>query len=331
LIYTDIHSPKISDGQGFFHQPWLNADMTKSEDSTTRSPKTRDLEPTEGPIGTGAISDDVGSFEYLIRPRSGWIAIDWKEIYEYRELLFFFIWRDITARYKQTVLGSAWAILQPLLMMGIFTFVAMFAKIPTPMNLPYPVFVFAGLIPWTLFSQGMPQSALSLINHQHMLTKVYFPRLFMPITAGSMFLVDVVYSLGIYALILLFYRIVPSWTCIFLPVLILLTLVSTLSFGVMLSGLTLFYRDFRHMVPFLVQAMMYVTPVFYPASMIPEKYHWFLALNPMFGIIDAYRGIILGTRLDVTCLLVSTMSALVFFVFAVFYFRKTERQFADFA
>jgi lipopolysaccharide transport system permease protein len=276
--------------------------------------------------------------ETVIRARSGWIPVDWKELYAYRELLFFFIWRDISARYKQTVLGSAWAILQPLIMMAIFTFVARFMNLSTPqlggVELPYPVFVYAGLIPWTVFSQGMPQAALSLVNHQHMMTKVYFPRLFLPVTAAAVYLVDLVYSLGIYALILLLYRIVPSWTCVFLPLLILLTLIGTLSFGVILASLTLFYRDFRHVVPFLVQIMMYASPVFLPASMFTDKkpyLGWVLALNPMFGIIDAYRGVILGTSLNMPCLLISSASAVALFVFAVFYFRKMERKFADFA
>ena len=138
--------------------------------------------------------------------QTGWIPIDWKELYAFRELLFFFVWRDISARYKQTVLGSAWAVIQPLLMMGIFSFVARFAGIHPPKingaEIPYPVFVYAGLIPWTVFSQGMPQSALSLVANHHMMTKVYFPRLFLPVTAAAVFLVDLAYSLGIYAVIL---------------------------------------------------------------------------------------------------------------------------------
>jgi lipopolysaccharide transport system permease protein len=281
---------------------------------------------------------DTEPDEIVIRARSGWIPINWRELYAYRELLFFFVWRDISARYKQTVLGSAWAVIQPLIMMIIFTFVAKFAGIQPPringLEIPYPVFVYAGLIPWTVFSQGMPQSALSLVANHHMMTKVYFPRLFLPVTAAAVFLVDLVYSLGIYAVILLVYRIMPAWTCIFLPVLVLLTLIGTLSFGVLLSALTLFYRDFRHVVPFLVQIMMYITPVFYPASMITDerpRLGWLLALNPMFGIVDAYRGIILGAPLNIPCLLISSGSALVLFTFALFYFRRTERRFADFA
>jgi lipopolysaccharide transport system permease protein len=276
--------------------------------------------------------------EIVIRPMTGWLPIDWRELYAYRELLFFFVWRDITARYKQTILGSAWAILQPLLLMGIFTLISSFVSIPTPelrgRPIPYPVFVFAGLIPWTVFSQGMPQAALSLINNQNMMTKLYFPRIFLPITATAVFLVDLVYALGIYAILLLIYQIAPAWTIIFLPLLILQTFIATLSIGVLLAALTLFYRDFRHMVPFLVQITMYVTPVFYSASMFTEKkpqLGWLLSLNPMFGIVDAYRSLILGIPLDLICLLISSTSATVLLIVAVYYFRSTERRFADFA
>jgi lipopolysaccharide transport system permease protein len=311
-------------------------EVKDSSSSLPQAPQTESVEPqVKAAQSSWRCSEDI---EILIRPQSGWIPIDWKELYAYRELLFFFVWRDISARYKQTVLGSAWAVIQPLLMMGIFTFIAKFVNIPTPMlngePLPYPVFVYAALIPWTVFSQGMPQSSLSLVNNHHMMTKVYFPRLFLPITAAAVFLVDLAYSLGIYAVILLFYRIVPAWTVIFLPVLVLLTLIGTLSIGVLLAALTLFYRDFRHVVPFLVQVMMYVTPVFYSASIFTEKkpsLGYLLSLNPMFGIIDAYRGLILGTPLNLTCLAISSASAVVLFVFALFYFRRTERRFADFA
>ena len=228
--------------------------------------------------------------------------------------------------------------IQPLLLMAIFSFVALFVKIPTPeiqgKAIPYPVFVFAGLIPWTVFSQGMPQSALSLVTNQHMMTKVYFPRLFLPVAAVLIFLIDMMISLGIYAVILLIYGIVPSWTCIFLPVLIVLTVIATLGIGITLASLTLFYRDFRHIVPFFVQIMMYASPVIYSATTIMErkpKLAYILSLNPMFGIIESYRGVILGAKMNVNCLLISSASAILLFVFALFYFRRTERRFADFA
>jgi lipopolysaccharide transport system permease protein len=277
-------------------------------------------------------SDDADSTEVVIRPRSGWIAIDWKEMIAHRELLAFLIWRDIAVRYKQTILGSAWAILQPLLLMLIFTFLfrRFAAGDNSAIHVPYPVFVFAGLIPWTLFSQGYTQAALSLANQQHLLTKVYFPRLFIPVAAASVFLVDLVYSLSIYAFVLLYYRVMPSWTIVFLPLLIVLTLIATLSLGVMLAALTVFYRDVRHIVPFLTQILLFLTPVIYPLSALPAKYHGVLALNPMFGIVVAYRSAIFGEVWNWPVVGISTASAIVSFLFAIFYFRRTERRFADF-
>ncbi|QEH39220.1 Teichoic acid translocation permease protein TagG (plasmid) [Aquisphaera giovannonii] len=311
--------------------------MIEASESIVAPPPVRNGE-SDGPDPRPRETEPASPHEVVLRARSGWLPIDWAEIYAYRELFFFLIWRDVSARYKQTVLGSAWAVLQPLVMMLVFCLLAVVLKIPTPRvngaEIPYPVFVFAGLIPWTVFSQGMPGSALSLVNNQHLLTKVYFPRLFLPMTAAAVYLVDMVYSLGIYAVILAIYRIVPSWTVVFLPLLILMTLISTLGVGTILASLTLFYRDFRHLVPFLVQFLMYATPVFYSASTITASrpwLGWILALNPMFGVIDAYRAVILGAPLDASALLISSTSGLVLFVFGLFYFRRTERRFADFA
>jgi lipopolysaccharide transport system permease protein len=288
--------------------------------------------PSCTPTSTG---NDAEGMEVVIRPRSGWIAIDWKEMIAHRELLVFLIWRDISVRYKQTILGSAWAVLQPLLLMLIFTFIfrGLVGTTNRDISVPYPVFVFAGLIPWTLFSQGYAQAALSLANQQHLLTKVYFPRLFIPVAAASVFLVDLAYSLGIYAFVLLYYRVTPSWTIVFLPVLVVLTLIATLSLGILLSALTVFYRDVRHVVPFLTQILMFLTPVIYPPSLLPlsAKYHWILALNPMFGIVLAYRSAIFGQAWNWPIISISTASAIVSFLVAIFYFRRTERRFADFA
>jgi homopolymeric O-antigen transport system permease protein len=269
--------------------------------------------------------------EFVIKPQSGWIGINWTEMFAHRELLYYLVWRDISVRYKQTILGPAWAIFQPLFLMLIFTVVfSRFGKIDSQ-GVPYPVFVFAGLIPWTLFSQGMSQSSLSLVNQTNLLTKVYFPRLFIPISATAVFLIDLMFSLGIYTLLLLYYRFVPSWTIVFLPVLILLTLVATLGIGVMLSALTIFYRDFKHIVPFLVQIFMYVTPVIYSASALSPRARLILSLNPMFGIVTAYRSAILGLDWDFPSFCISAVTAFGLLVVAMFYFRRTERRFVDFA
>jgi lipopolysaccharide transport system permease protein len=270
--------------------------------------------------------------ELVICPRSGWIAIDWQELLAYRELLWFLILRDISVRYKQTVLGSAWAIVQPLTMMAIFTLIfGRFAGIDTK-PFPYAVFVFAGLIPWTLFSQGFAQASLSLATQQQLLTKIYFPRILVPVAAASVYVVDLIISLVLYACILFFYHIVPSWQIIYLPLLVVLTLVATLSIGLTLSALTVLYRDFRHIVPFLTQIFLYCTPVIYPAHMISSPLvRLVMSLNPMFGIVTAYRSAILGIEWDLPCLVVSSMTAFTAGIFGVFYFRRIERLFADFA
>jgi lipopolysaccharide transport system permease protein len=193
------------------------------------------------------------------------------------------------------------------------------------------VFVFAGLIPWTLFSQGMPQAAQSLVNQQQLLTKVYFPRIFIPTAAAAVYLIDMAISIGIYAIILLYYQIVPSWMVVFMPLLILLTLMSTLSFGYILSALMVFYRDFRHVVPFILQILLYVSFVIYPGSAIKQPlYRWILSLNPMFGLIMGFRSAMLGVAWDLPCLAISTVVAVASFFFGLFYFRRTERRFADF-
>ena len=275
--------------------------------------------------------DAAPPFEMVIYPRSGWLSIDWKELFAYRELLWFLVWRDISARYRQTILGGSWAFIQPLLTMAIFTLIfSRIAKFPSQ-GFPYTVFVFAGLIPWTLFSQGFSQAALSTVSQQHLLTKVYFPRVFVPTAATVVCLIDLVVSLGIYAVILMFYRIIPSWTIIFVPLLIVLTFIATMSAGLTLSALTVFYRDFRQLVPFLTQILLYVTFVIYPGSMIRQPVRWILSLNPMFGIVMAFRSAILGLEWDLPCLAISTVTALSSFAFAVLYFRRTERHFADFA
>lgn len=277
------------------------------------------------------LGQDADIPEMIIRPHSGWIGINWSEMWSHRELLGFLVWRDISIRYKQTLLGPAWAVFQPMLMMAIFSVIfGRFAKFDSQ-GFPYPVFVFAGLIPWSLFSQGMPQAALSLVTHQHMLTKIYFPRLFVPIAAAAVFLVDLLISLALYAIVLLYYGVAPSWGTLWLLLLIPLTFIATLAIGVLMAALTVFYRDFKHVVPFMVQILMYTTPVVFPGNILGARWQALLSLNPMFGIVTAYRSAILGLDWNLPSLAISTASALGLFVFAIFYFRRVERHFADIA
>jgi lipopolysaccharide transport system permease protein len=308
--------------------------MFETDSALIAPPTQRDSDPLRDDPGVGAI--DAGDepealHETIIRPQTGWIGIDWWEMWSHRELLVFLIKRDISVRYKQTILGPAWAVFQPLIMMAIFTVIfGRFAGLDSE-GFPYTVFVFAGLIPWMLFSQGLSQSALSLVNQQQLLTKVYFPRLFIPVAAACVFLVDLLISLVLYLPIMLYYGVAPSGGIIWVPLLALLTLIATLGFGVTLAALTVFYRDFKHIVPFLVQILMYVSPVIYSAGIAGPRWGLILSLNPMFGIIDAFRSAILGLPWHIPSLAISTASALGLFTFGIFYFRKTERRFADFA
>lgn len=269
--------------------------------------------------------------EVVIRPRSGWIAIDWKELFYYRELLYFLSWRDVKVRYKQTVLGVAWAVIQPLLTMVIFTVIfGKFAGMPSG-GLPYPVFVFAGLIPWTFFSTCIGFAGTCLIGQQHLLTKIYFPRLFVPSAVICAYLIDLAVTLVLYAFILTAYAIVPSWQVVFLPLMILLTLVLTLGLGYTLAALTVLFRDIRYIIPFGLQLLMYLSPVIYPVNLLPDRYRWILSLNPMCGIIEGFRWSILGTPCDPISMGLSAAISLGLLIFGLFFFRRTERQFADIA
>jgi lipopolysaccharide transport system permease protein len=264
-----------------------------------------------------------------IKPRTGWIDINWKELFQYRELLFFLIWRDILVRYKQTVLGIAWAVLQPVFMMLVFSVIfGRLAKIGSE-GFPYAVYVYAGLLPWTFFANAVTQSGQSLVSQQHLLTKIYFPRLFVPTASVGAGLVDLAISCFVYAGILYYYGVVPSINVLFLPLLVCLTVIAALGFGYTLAALTVTYRDFRFVIPFMIQVMMYLSPVVYPVTMIPEKFHLYLAINPMTGIIHAYRSAILGTPFNPEMFAISVSVAFILFIYGLFYFRKTERRFAD--
>jgi len=269
--------------------------------------------------------------EIVIQPRPGWIAIDWGELFASREILTILILRDLKVRYKQTVLGVLWAALQPLFTMVIFTIIfGRFAKIPSE-GLPYAVFVFAGLLPWTFFANAVGQASSSLVSQQALLTKIYLPRLFIPAAAVGGGLIDLAISGVVFLLLMLAYGILPGWGFLALPLLVLLTAAAAFGIGLSLAALTVTYRDFRYVVPFLVQSWMYISPVIYPVSVVPAQWQWLLALNPMAGIIDAYRSALLGLPWNPVTLAVSSAASLVLLVFGLFYFRKTERRFADVA
>jgi lipopolysaccharide transport system permease protein len=267
----------------------------------------------------------------VIEPQRGWRSIDFGELWRYRELLYFLVWRDIKVRYKQTVIGAAWAILQPLCQMVIFSVIfGAFAKIPSE-GFPYPIFVYAGLLPWTFFANAVSQSSVSLINQSQLLTKVYFPRLFIPSSSIGVGLADFGLSFCVYICLMLWYGHAPGVAVVLLPVLLLLTMMTALGVGVFLASVTVSYRDFRLVVPFMVQIWMYLSPVVYAVTLVPEKYRWIMAFNPMTGIIGGFRSALLNQPVDWNALGISAVISSLVLLIGVSNFRRTERRFADIA
>lgn len=268
-----------------------------------------------------------------IRPSHAWLKVDLAELYAYRELLYFLVWRDLKVRYKQTVLGAAWAIIQPLLAMVIFTlFFGKLGGIESQTNgIPYPVFVYAGLALWTFFANAITSSGNSLVGNSHLLTKVYFPRLFIPTAAVGAGLVDLAISFGFLIVLMVFYGVAVSWTTIvFLPFFALITAILALGVGMWLSALNVTYRDVKYALPFLVQLWMFVSPVIYPASFVPEKWRWLLSLNPLTGIISGFRVAVFGVgRFDWMLLGTSAVITVAVLVYAVHTFSRMEEDFAD--
>lgn len=269
----------------------------------------------------------------IIKPRSGWISINFQELWKYRELFYIFTWRDIKVRYKQTVIGIAWAILQPFLLMVVFSvFFGSFAKIPSD-NIPYPIFVFSGLIFWNYFSTALSNASNSLIENENMIKKIYFPRLILPLSTTITPIVDFIIAFVILFLMFIYYHLsIHLYIILLPPILLAITLLTASGVGTFLSAINIKYRDIRYALPFFIQLLLFVTPVIYPVSMISSKYHWLLLLNPMTGVIETARASILGTKpIDPSLLLISATFAGLFFVFGIYYFRKTERIFADVA
>ncbi len=266
----------------------------------------------------------------LIQPSRGWRHIDFREIWAYRELLYFFTWRDLKIRYKQTAIGVLWAILQPFLTMVVFSvFFGHFVKVPSE-GIPYPIFVYLGLLPWTLFSQSLSRASESVVSHSNLIKKVYFPRLIIPVAASLSAVVDFFISLVILLIMMLFYKIVPSVSIIYLPFLVMLCFLCSIGIGFWLAAVNVMYRDVRYAIPFLIQLGMYVTPVIYPVSVVPEKFAWIIYLNPMTGIIEGFRACLLGYKaMPVAGIGVSFLVTVIFLLSGLFYFRKVERIFAD--
>lgn len=264
-----------------------------------------------------------------IRPQQGWAAPDLPELWRYRELLVFLVWRDIAVRYKQTVIGAAWAIVQPVCTMVVFTVIfGGFAKLPSD-GVPYPVFVYAALLPWTLFAGAVTASSQSLVSHANLLTKVYFPRLFIPAASTGVAVVDFALALLVYAGLMAWYGVVLTPAVLLVPILVLLTAVTALGVGLLFASVTVVYRDFRIVVPFVVQMGLFLSPVVYTLSTVPERFRWLAMLNPMTGIIEGFRSALYGKPLAWGLLGVSTVLAVLLLVVGVLNFRRSERRFAD--
>jgi len=265
----------------------------------------------------------------IIRPPRKWVPVDLRELWAYRELLTTFTMRDIKIRYKQTGLGFAWAIIQPLFMMVIFTIIfGGFAQIPSE-GIPYPLFSFAALLPWMLFSEGLTRSTMSMVANANIMTKVYFPRLIMPISGILSPLVDFIVSISILIVMMAYYGFVPTTNVIFLPLFILLALATSLGVGLWLSALNVKYRDFQYTVPFIIQIWMYASPVVYPATMLPKAIQPLYGLNPMAGVIEGFRWSLLGTEMPSAIIYVSVFVVAVLLISGMFYFRRMEQYYAD--
>ena len=281
--------------------------------------------------GASARASSTEGFIVYERKR-GWAPLDLRELWRYRDLLYFLIWRDVLVRYKQAVFGVAWVILQPLLTMVVFTTVfnqIIGVKSPDP-KLPYAVFSFAGLLPWQFFAGALARSGMSLVGNSNLLTKVYFPRLVIPLSAVLGGLVDLGISFVVLIGLMAVYGIVPTWQVIFLPLFVLLALASAFAVGLWLSALNVLYRDVAYVIPFLVQLGMFMSPVIYPTSSIPPgPLRLVFALNPMTGVIGGFRWALLGQEFPGSYLLVSTGIVVALLVGGLFFFKRMERVFAD--
>ena len=288
---------------------------------------------TEGMTNSqGASSGSAHSAQpvILIRPSKGWVPFNLRDLWEYRELLYFLVWRDVKVRYKQTALGAAWAILQPCLTMIAFSvFFGRLAGIPSD-GIPYPIFTFTALLPWQLFSHALIESSNSLVTNERLITKVYFPRLVIPMSAVLAGLVDFGIAFGVLVVMMFFFGIVPTTAILTLPFFILLAIATALAVGLWLSALNVQYRDVRYVIPFLTQFWLFATPIAYSSNLVPEPWRAWYGLNPMAGVVEGFRWALLGkTGGTPALLIVSTVIVGVLLISGLAYFRRMERTFAD--
>lgn len=266
----------------------------------------------------------------MVKPTKGWPSLKLDEIWAYRELLYFLVWRDVKVRYKQTALGAAWAILQPLLTMVVFTFVfGRFARVPSN-GLPYPLFSFTALLPWQYFASAMSNSSVSVVNNANLVSKVYFPRFIVPLASAIAPIVDFAIAFVILLGMMLFYGIIPTWRVATLPLFLLLAFITSVAVGLWLSALNVRYRDVGHIIPFLVQIWMFVSPIAYPSHLVPERWRLLYGLNPLAGVVEGFRWALLGNGQPPGMLVLASLAmVLLILVSGVCYFQRTEDTFAD--
>lgn len=283
------------------------------------------------PATTAATSEPAPIATMVIEPPRGILTPDWRELWRHRDLLYFLTWRDIKLRYKQAVFGAAWAVLQPLLTMAIFAVI--FGRVAglgaATDSVPYPLYVFAGLLPWLFFSNGVANASNSVILSANLVTKVYFPRLIIPFASVGVVLVDLAISFGVLAILFVYYHWALTWQIALLPVVLAGLILFCLGVGAVLAALNVAYRDFRFVVPFLLQVWLFVTPVIYPLAKVPERFRWLFWLNPVAGLVDGMRAALLGGPIPTASLGVSLVASAFCFLVGVGYFRAVERRFAD--
>ncbi len=257
-----------------------------------------------------------------------WTSLNLPELWASRELLYFLTWRDIKVRYKQTLLGATWVVFQPLLTMLVFTF--FFSKlVGTPDGMPYPLFAYTGLLPWTFFANAVSNSSNSLVNNSNLITKVYFPRMIIPMAAVAAGILDLAITSVILVILTLYYGVTATRTMLLLPLFVALTTLLALALGLFVSALGTKYRDIRHALPFLLYLWMFSSPVIYPSSVVNESWRWALALNPMTGIINGFRSALVGRELDWSAIFISTIIILLLLIFSAYAFQRMEKNFAD--
>jgi lipopolysaccharide transport system permease protein len=265
----------------------------------------------------------------VIEPSKGWVPLNLRDIWQYRDLLYILTMRDIKVRYKQTVLGALWAIIQPLFAMLIFTlFFGRLAGMPSD-GIPYPLFAYAALLPWTFFSNAVTGSGNSLVGNANLITKIYFPRMIIPIATVVAGLLDFLIAFGLLIFLMFYYAVGLSINILMLPVLVILTSFLAIGIGMWVSALTVKFRDIRYALPFLIQLGMFATPIIYPSSLVPEKWRWLLSLNPLTGQIEAYRSAFFGKPFDWLSLGISVVLTLAILFYAAYTFRRMEKSFAD--